>query len=150
MSKLLFVPTGFSYNWNKKHKIYYCPTIWHSQKFKFFGLYNLKSVRTISEIETTIIADYDANTEKLTTHSKGHTDEQIKRLKNGLSELGKNHSGLKYYILPESRTYETDFRKTSPGGIQGYRYKDLRDYLTLNEYNDLEIIAEELKKTTWK
>jgi len=148
--KLLFVPTGFSYNWNKKHKIYYCPTSWHSQKFKFFGLYNWKSVRTISEIETTIIADYDANTEKLTIHSKGHTDEQIKRLKNGLSELGTNHSGLKYYILPESRTYETDFRKTSHGGIQGYRYKDLRDYLTLNEYNNLEIIAEELKKTTWK
>lgn len=53
--KLLFVPTGFSYNWNKEHKIYYCPTSWHSQKFKFFGLYNWKSVRTISEIETTII-----------------------------------------------------------------------------------------------
>lgn len=24
--KLLFVPTGFSYNWNQKHKIYCCPT----------------------------------------------------------------------------------------------------------------------------
>ena len=148
--KLLFVPTGFSYNWNKKHKIYYCPTSWHSQKFKYFGLYNWKTVRTISEIETTIIADYDAKKEKLTIHSKGHSDEQIKRLENGLAELGENHLGLKYYILPESRIYETDFRKTSHGGIQGYRYKDLRDYLTLNDYSDLKVIAEELQKATWK
>jgi len=148
--KLLFVPTGFSYNWNKKHKIYYCPTNWHSQKFKYFGLYNWKSVRTISEIETTIIADYDANSDKLTIHSNGHTNEQVERLKNALSELGENHTGLKYYILPESSFYETDFRKISHGGIQGYRYKDLRDYLTLDNYKDVKHIAEELRKVTWR
>jgi len=148
--KLLFVPTGFSYNWNKKHKIYYCPTSWHSQKFKFFGLYNWKSVRTLSEIETTIIADYDANTNELTIHSNGHTDEQITRLKNGLTELAENQIGLKYYILPETSTYETDFRKITHGGIQGYRYKDLRDYLTLSDYNDVKLIADELRKVTWK
>jgi len=148
--KLLFVPTGFSYNWNKKHKIYYCPTNWHSQKFRFFGLYNWKSVRTISEIETTIIADYDAIKDELTIHSKGHTDEQIRRLKNGLTELAENQFGLKYYLLPETNTYETDFRKITHGGIQGYRYKDLRDYLNLNDYNDIKLIADELRKVTWK
>ena len=148
--KLLLVPTGFSYNWNKKHKIYYCPTNWHSQKFKYFGLYNSKSVRTISEIEATIIADYDSDTSKLTIHSDGHTEEQKERLKNGLSELAENHSGLKYYILPSKNTYETDFRKISHGGIQGYRYKDLRIHLDLDDYSNLELIAEELKKVTWK
>ncbi len=148
--KLLFVPTGFSYNWNKKHKIYYCPTGWHSQKFKFFGLYNWKSVRTISEIETTIIADYDASTKDLTIHSKGHTDRQIDRLRNSLSELGENQFGLKYYVLPEDKTFDTDFRKISHGGIQGYRYKDLRDYLTITDFSDTKLIAEELKKVTWK
>ena len=148
--KLLFVPTGFSYNWNKKHKIYYCPTDWHSQKFKFFGLYYWKSVRTISKIETVIIADYDANNDELTIHSNGHTVEQIKRLKNGLFELGENHKGLKYYILPETDFYETDFRKISHGGIQGYRYKDLRDYITINDYNDVKRIAEELRNVTWR
>ncbi|GAA0782103.1 MULTISPECIES: hypothetical protein [Pseudomonadati] len=148
--KLLFAPTGFSYAWNKKHKIYYCPTNWHSQKFKYFGLYNSKSVRTISEIETIIIADYDSNTGSLYTHSKGHTNEQKERLQKGLSELGEDHSGLKYYLLPENSTYETDFKKASHGGIQGYRYKDLRDYLTLSDYNDLKLMAEELRKVTWK
>jgi hypothetical protein len=148
--KLLFVPTGFSYDWNIKHKMYYCPTSWHSQKFKYFGLYNWKSVRTISKIETTIIADYDAEIEKLTIKSNGHTDEQVERLKKGLMELGENHSGLKYYILPKNCTYETDFRKISHGGIQGYRYKDLRDYLTLKEYNDVKLLAEELRKVTWE
>lgn len=148
--KLLFAPTGFSYDWNKKHKIYYCPTHWHSQKFKFFGLYNWKSVRTISEIETTIIADYDADKDELTVHSKGHTNQQINRLNTGLSELAENQFGLKYYILPEVNTYDTDFRKISSGGIQGYRYKDLRDFLTLDNYNDVQLISEELKKVTWR
>lgn len=148
--KLLFVPTGFSYNWNIKHKIYYCPKSWHSQNFKFIGLYNMKSVRTISKIETLITADYYVNSDKLIVESNGHTDEQIKRLKIGLSELGENLIGLKYYIFPENDFYETDFKKSSKGGIQGYRYKDLRDYITLNDYNDVKRIAKELKKVTWK
>jgi hypothetical protein len=61
-----------------------------------------------------------------------------------------NQIGLKYYILPETSTYETDFRKITHGGIQGYRYKDLRDYLTLSDYNDVKLIADELRKVTWK
>lgn len=148
--KLLFVPTGFSYNWNKKHKIYYCPVNWHSQKFKYFGLYNWKSVRTISEIETTIIADFDSAKNELKVHSQNHTELQLQRLKSGLTELGENHKGLKYYLLPEDAFYETDFRKVSHGGIQGYRYKDLREYLTIDDYNNLELIAEKLREVTWR
>jgi hypothetical protein len=148
--KLLFVPTGFSFDWNMKHKIYYCPRQWHSQKFKFFGLYRWKSVRSISEIETEIKADYDFENDNLKVFSKGHTQEQVKRLHSGLRELEENHVGLKYYILPENNFYETDFRKTSHGGIQGYRYKDLRDHLTLNDYNDIKLIAEELRKVKWE
>ena len=139
---LLFVPTGFSYNWNKKHKIYYCPTNWHSQSFKYFGLYNWKSVRTISEIETTIIADYNKSTDELTIKDKKiHSPEQIKRLHDGLKDLGENHSGLKYYILPELTFYETDFRKVSHGGIQGHRYKDLREYIDKEDFTDIKQIA---------
>jgi hypothetical protein len=148
--KLLFVPTGFSFEWNMRHKLYYCPINWHSQKFKFFGLYNWKSVRSISLIETVIEADYNAITNELNVKSNGHTPEQIKRLHNGLMELEENHTGLKYYILPEHDFYETDFRKTSNGGIQGYRYKDLREHLTLTNYNDIQLIAEELRKVNWK
>lgn len=148
--KLLFVPTGFSYNWNRKHKIYYCPVNWHSQKFKYFGLYNWKSVRTISEIETTIIADFNSAKNELKLHSKNHTELQIHRLKSALTELGENHKGYKYYILPEDAFYETNFRKLSPGGIQGYRYKDLRDYLTIDNCNNLKEIAVKLREVTWK
>jgi len=148
--KLLLVPTGFSYNWNREHRIYYCPVKWHSQRFKYFGLYKEKSVRTISEIETTIIADYNAERNELIIHSEGHTFEQKERLRNGLSELGENHTGLKYYILPKNKTYDTHFRKESHGGIQGFRYKDLRDYIDFNEHGDLESIAKALKKATWK
>lgn len=148
--KLLFAPTGFSYEWNRKHMIYYCPINWHSQKFKYFGLYNGKSVRTISEIETIVIADYNAETKAVTIHSKGHTNEQIERLSKGLNELSENHEGLKYYIFPTNDFYNTDFRKVSHGGIQGYRYKDLRDFLNMKDIRNTREIAEKLKEVTWK
>ncbi len=147
---LLFVPTGFSYNWNKKHKIYYCPVNWHNQNFKFFGLYNRKSVRTICEIEKIIIADYDKNTDLLNIKRGKYTPEQKKRLHDSLRELEESQSGLKYYILPENETYETDFRKDSHGGIQGYRYKDLREFLDKDDFKDIKQIADKLKDVTWK
>lgn len=147
---LLFVPTGFSYNWNKRNKIYYCPINWHSQNFKFFGLYNWKSVRTISTIETIIIADYKKQNNELTIHSKGHTEVQINRLKTGLMELGETHLGLKYYLFNENEYYETDFKKVSHGGIQGYRYKDLREFINAQDWNNVEEIANQLKKVTWR
>ncbi|MEL6559975.1 MAG: hypothetical protein AAFQ94_17430 [Bacteroidota bacterium] len=148
--KLLFAPTGFSYDWNIRHKIYYCPVHWHSQRFRFFGLYNWKSVRSISEIETTIVADYYAATQELVVHSEGHTEDQIMRLRNGLVELGEDHYGLKYYLFPIHSFYLTDFRKTSHGGIQGYRYKDLRDFLPMEGTINLVAVAEDLKQVTWK
>lgn len=147
---LLFVPTGFSYNWNKNNKIYYCPVNWHSQSFKFFGLYNSKSVRTISTVETIIIADFNSQNNELTIHSKGHSEEQINRLKRGLIELGESHTGLKYYLFNENEFYETDFRKVSHGGIQGYRYKDLRDFINVKDWNNVEEIAAKLKEVAWR
>lgn len=147
---LLFVPTGFSYSWNKNHKIYYCPINWHSQKFTFFGLYNWKSVRSISKIETTIIADFDSATNDLVIHSKGHTKEQINRLSIGLIELGETQIGFKYYLFPVDEFYDTDFKKISHGGIQGFRYKDLRDFIIIKDNNDVEEIANKLRDASWR
>ena len=151
--KLLFVPTGFSYEWNKKHKLYFCPVSWHKQEFTYFGLYKSKSIRTISKVENIIIADFDINNQKLITHSKNYTDRQIERLRNGLIDFGKSQSGLKYYILPEDEFYEIDFKKESKGGIQGFRYKDLRKYVDeskLKSINDnSETLSKLLKDKVW-
>lgn len=70
------------------------------------NLYYWKSIRTISLVETIIIADYDATKNQLTVHSEEHTEPQIQRLKNGLSELEENHEGLKYYILLDKRLFD--------------------------------------------
>lgn len=153
--KLLFVPTGYSYSWNIKHKMYFCPVNWHKQEFSFFGFYKSKSVRSISKIECTIEADFDISTETLDVKSKNHTDRQIERLKLALIENGDSHTGLKYYILLENEFHETDFKKESRGGIQGFRYKDLRDFvneenLGLFENQDIERIAEVLRNKVWR
>lgn len=156
--KLLLVPTGRTFEWNKEHKMYFCPKQWHRQRFTFFGLYKSKSVRAIYKIENIIIADYDSNTEKLTIHtdSKEYTEEQKVRLKKGLKALGQSHSGFKYYIFPENKIgiNETDFRKDSKGGIQGHRYRDLRydlkDSLNDDDYENVESVAQKLKEVKWK
>lgn len=148
--KLLFVPTGWSYEWNKKFKMYFCPADWHKQDFSYFGFYKDKSVRNISRIETIILADFDDKTQKLKIHSKGHTDRQIERLRDALIAYGDSQTGLKYYILPEDEFYETDFKKESKGGIQGFRYKDLSSYLKENEMENIKQIATNLKSKTWK
>jgi len=153
--KLLFVPTGFSYKWNKKHKMYFCPINWHKQEFSYFGLYKSKSVRSISKVEAIIIADFDITTKELVLHTKNHTNRQIERLKSALIDYGESQSGLKYYIFPENEFYETDFKKESKGGIQGFRYKDLRHYVNKEVLDSAEIdnvkkIAEILKSKIWK
>ncbi|MBN2836161.1 MAG: hypothetical protein JXR48_14475 [Candidatus Delongbacteria bacterium] len=146
--KLLFVPTGWSFKWNMKHRMYFCPIDWHKQQFEYFGFYIDKSVRTISRVETTIIADFDIETKKLTISSKGHTERQITRLRDALIDYGESQSGLKYYILPEDKFYETNFKKISKGGIQGFRYKDL-GYLSESGLKNIEQIAIKLKSETW-
>ena len=153
--KLLFVPTGFSYEWNKKHKMYFCPKNWHKQELTYFGLYNNKSVRYISKVENIIIADFDINTTELTVHSKKYTERQIERLKTSLIDRGESQSGLKYYLLPEVEFYPTDFKKESKGGIQGFRYKDLRcfidkEILDSSEGSKVGEIADLLKNKKWK
>ena len=153
--KLLFVPTGWSYKWNLKHKMYFCPTNWHKQDFSFFGLYKYKSVRSFTKVENIIQANYDFPSNSLTIFSKNYTDRQIERLRSALLDFGESQSDLKYYILPENEFYTTDFKKGSKGGIQSFRYKDLRHFIEEEnqvylENQNTERIAEILKNKVWK
>ncbi len=129
--RLIFVPTGFSFEWNFEHKIYFCPVNWHRQRFTYFGLYRNKSVKTIATIENCITADFDNEQKLLTIHSSTEdvTEKQKERLRNALIKWGDSHTGLKYYLFDENDFFETDFSKHSKGGIQGFRYKDLGDFL---------------------
>lgn len=151
--KLLFVPTGFSYDWNMKHKIYFCPVNWHKQEFTYFGIYNDKSIRSISKIEAKVVADFDFDNKELNLFSKDITDRQKERLLNALIDLGESQSGLKYYILPEDEFYKINFQKKSKGGIQGHRYKDLKAYFTeediKSERINTELIASSLNGKIW-
>lgn len=151
--KLIFVPTGFSFNWNFRNKIYFCPLNWHKQDFTYFGLYNNKSVRTIATVENCIVADFDKAQNQLTTHSstKEITEKQRERLRNALIEWGDNQSGLKYYLFDENDFFKTNFCKRSKGGIQGHRYKDLRDFIGNEQIKDktTEEISNLLKDKDW-
>ena len=79
------------------------------------------------------------------------TEKQKERLRNALIEWGDNQRGLKYYLFDENDFFETDFCKRSKGGIQGHRYKDLRDFIGNEQINNktTEEIANLLRDKDW-
>ena len=156
-TKSIFVPTGFSFDWNVKHKIYFCPISWHKQKFTYFGLYINKSVRTIATVEKCIVADFDKEKQKLEIHTGREeiTENQKRRLEEGLKDRNEDQRGLKYYLFKEDDFFETDFKKISKYGIRGAIYKNLKDFLNTEEEKkalddeNTKLIAKYLKNKTW-
>lgn len=157
--KLIFVPASYTLDWNLKHKIYFCPLNWHKQDFKYFGLYNNKSIRTLATVENCIAVNFDKTSSELkiqkhrSTMDKEITEEQKKRLRNGLIELGWKEEDLeylKYYLFDKNDFYETDFCKRSKGGIRGARYMNLKDFLKDKQKKwSTEEIADFLKGKEW-
>lgn len=151
--KLIFVPTSRSYDWNCKHKIYFCPSEWHKQKFSYFGLYENKSIRTLATVEKRIIADFDFAKKELIIDSqtKDITEKQKEKLRNALIEWGEDQEGLVYYLFDESNYIDIDFRKVSKGGIQGFRYKNLEEYFEGKTplSSSVKDVANLLKEKTW-
>ena len=92
----------------------------------------------MQQLKNCIVADFDKAQNQLTIHSSTMeiTEKQRERLRNGLIEWGDNQSGLKYYLFDEKDFIEIDFRKRSKGGIQGVRYKDLRDFIENEQIKD--------------
>ena len=89
----------------------------------------------------------------LLVYSENIDQRDEKRLKEALKDYGESQTGLKYYILPENEFYEFTFKKESKGGIQGFRYMDLRDYFSESELNsennNSKTISELLANRIW-
>ena len=160
--RMFVPPCGRSFDHNMEYRLYHCPSTYsHKQDAAFLGMYIDKSVRSIGRIEKVVICAIDAiDKQKINTcpGSDEPNEEERQRIIGaahaaackGLWNLwNSTDSTDSYKVYLCGEVWETDFRKTSPGGIQGHRYLDLREVLEGELPENVQELAKLLQDRTW-
>lgn len=149
---LMVVPCRVNLPELMKYALYYCPTYYtHSQNTRYLGLYENKSIRGIGKIEKRV--ECTVNMEAGEVIADGLEEYEKSRILDA-AQAAKNNRGCdishdhRFYIC--DKIVQTDFRKTSAGGILGHRYLDLRTYLGNGDLPTVEEIANRLSNTSWE
>ncbi len=143
---------GQSFDLNIKHKFYFDLASRGYRDFNYLGIYKWKSVRFIGKVENVIIANWNEK-EGLIILEERHpsTNEQKERLINAIKESNENGWGIdnghRFFLLKDFQ--ETNFIKTTPGGIFRVRYFNLENYFE-KVPKKIKKIADELKSKSWK
>ncbi|MCM8568557.1 hypothetical protein NE848_04155 [Gramella jeungdoensis] len=143
---------GQSFDLNVKHKFYFDLASRGYSDFNYLGIYKWKSVRYIGKVENVIVANWD-ETEGLEVLDKKFdiTKDQENRLIDAIKESIENGWGVdndhRFFLLKDFE--ETDFNKTSPGGIFRVRFFNLEDYFDEVPKNMKEL-ALQLKTKSWE
>ena len=147
---LRIVPCGQSVEINKKHGIYFHPSDRGYTQHAFVGIYANKTVQAILEVESVFdVVVTDGHLEKTLVQGEA-TDKYDTRLQ----EIIKDAKELCGYEIASGHRFfcgaviDTDFRKSSFGGIQGARFVNLRELL--GSFTDANDIALRLRKLEWK
>ena len=147
---LRIVPCGQSAEINKKYGIYFHPSDRGYTQHAFVGIYANKTVQAILEVESVFdVVVTDGRLEKTLVQGEA-TDKYDTRLQ----EIIKDAKELCGYEIASGHRFfcgeviDTDFRKSSFGGIQGARFVNLRDLL--GSFTDANDIALKLRKLEWK
>jgi hypothetical protein len=142
-------PCGLSHEINVANQLYFCPASWSRRKARYLGIYYDKAVRHIGTI-TKRAEMADGNV----TSEMPLTDDERKRIdrasKAALDERGWDLSIPPNQFFLCDNMVDTDFRKSSPGGIMNVRYFDIRKYFVRSVPNDLSVIADDLRKHKWE
>lgn len=143
---------GQSYDLNVKHKFYFDLASRGYSDFNYLGIYKWKSVRYIGKVENMVVANWDEKSGLEVLEQKFElTVNQKERLINAIKESGENgwgvENGHRFFLL--SDFVETNFKKSTPGGIFRVRYFNLEDYIE-KVPNKMKDLAEVLKLKTWK
>jgi hypothetical protein len=147
---LRIVPCGKSIDLNNKYGIYFHPFDRGYTQHAYIGIYALKSVKAILEIESVFEVAFANGHLKKSVVQGLETDKfdtaLIEIIKEAKEQCGYEIAmGHRFFC---GKTADTDFRKLSPNGIQGARFLNLRDLL--GEINGLDDVAGRLKTLDWK
>lgn len=142
---------GTTLSINKKLNLYYDDVNRGFSEHEYLGLYNQKSVRVIGKIEAIIVGRYE-NGEWVFVTEKGTLTDDIKNRIIEARDDGKNYgykmTNQRYFIV--ENFYETDFKKETPNAPWGSRMFDLTEVLGVEKLPDVEEIANQLSKKTWR
>ncbi len=147
---LRIVPCGQSLEINRKHGIYFHPSDRSYTQHAFVGIYANKAVQTILEVENVFDVEVTNGRLEKTLIQGDATDKYDTQL----LEIIKDAKKLCGYEIASGHRFfcgagfDTDFRKSSSGGIQGARYKNLRKLL--GSFTDANDIALRLRELEWK
>lgn len=144
---------GQSFDLNVKHKFYFDLAERGYSPFNYLGIYRWKRVKFIGKVENMIIADWNKEVGLIIKKSsKEVTSEQKERLIDAIIEADSKGWGVsenhRFFLLKDFT--ETNFVKTSPGGIFRVRYFNLMNYFEKKVPSEIEEIAEKLKTETWQ
>jgi hypothetical protein len=147
----LFVPPcGQSREINAAQRLYFCPASWSRRKARYLGVYYDKAVRHIGTIAKVIECEIKGGnvvSEKLLTK-----DEQNRITAASAAAMDQQGWDITkgYQFLLCDHMCDTEFSKSSAGGIMGHRYFDLRDYFSDGIPTHLSAIAARLRDQKWE
>lgn len=143
------VPCGQSLDINKKFGIYFHPSDRGNTQHQFVGIYKDKSVRAMWEIDSVFDVELNGDAINKTLIQCRETDEYDEQLraiiKDAKEECGYEiANGHRFFC---GKPVETDYKKSSSGGIQGARFVNLRD--VIGDFNTVLDAATKLRSTQW-
>jgi hypothetical protein len=147
---LRIVPCGQSAAINRKYGLYFQPADRGYTEHAFVGIYVDKAVRSIVEIESVFDVTLANGVLRKVCVQGLQTDKYDGAITDiipaALAECGYEIStGNRFFC---GRLADTNYRKVSPGGIQGARFVDLRD--VVGKMSGLEDLASRLREKTWE
>lgn len=144
------VPCGKSLDINRKHGIYFHPSDRGYTRHQYVGIYKDKAVRVLWMIDSIFDVRYQGNRlTKTLIHGRDtneYDDKLIAIINDAKTECG-------YEIATDHRFFcgnpiDTNYMKSSSGGIQGARFVNLRE--VIGDFNDASEVAQELKGKQWE
>jgi hypothetical protein len=151
---LVVFPCGTSIVENAQFGLYYEPPSRPCKRYRFIAVYNRKVVVYVGKVEAIAVATFKENGVDLIQEEGTLTDEHRARIRAAVEATrcyDLKAEPNRYYLVDHFAA--TVLRKTSPGGIMGYRYLDLSHLLpsfdSRKNYSTDEMAAA-LKGRTWE
>lgn len=143
------VPCGESVEINKKYGIYFHPSDRGYTKHSFVGIYANKTVQSVWAIDSVFDIQFDGTTLNKNFIEGRDTNDYDQKIIDIIKDA-KTFCG--YQIEDDHRFFcgkpeETDYQKSSTGGIQGARFVNLRD--VIGDFTDIKDVAKKLRGKLW-
>lgn len=147
---LRIVPCGKSIDINEKYGVYFQPVDRGYTKHSYMGIYANKSVQYIWAIDSVFEVEFDNKNLKKKLIQGRDTTEYDKNLMDIIKDAKdicgwKVEHGHRFFC---GKPVQTDYKKSSPGGIQGARLINLKE--KIGEFADVNELADKLKNRQWE